>query len=74
VQQIYRLLEAKRNQRIPEELVLDILENHFSPEEAQRQLKTAIDWGRYAEIYSYDEPAGQIFLEQVESEQPASVS
>jgi NitT/TauT family transport system ATP-binding protein len=74
VQQIYRLLEAKRNQRIPEELVLDILENHFSPEEAQRQLKTAIDWGRYAEIYSYDEPAGQIFLEQVESEQPATVS
>lgn len=74
VQQIYRLLEAKRNQRIPEELVLDILENHFSPEEAQRQLNTAIDWGRYAEIYSYDEPAGQIFLEQVPSPEPASVS
>ncbi|QIR36693.1 nitrate/sulfonate/bicarbonate ABC transporter ATP-binding protein [Tolypothrix sp. PCC 7910] len=68
VQQIYRLLEAKRNQRIPEELVLDILENHFSPEEAQRQLKTAIDWGRYAEIYGYDEPSGQIFLESVKAE------
>ncbi|MCM0592894.1 MAG: ABC transporter ATP-binding protein [Gloeotrichia echinulata DVL01] len=64
IQQIYRLLEAKRNQRIPEELVLDILESHFSPEEAERQLKTAIDWGRYAEIYGYDEPSGQIFLEQ----------
>lgn len=64
VQQIYRLLEAKRNQHIPEELVLDILESHFSPEEAERQLKTAIDWGRYAEIYGYDEPSGQIFLEQ----------
>ncbi|MBD2340789.1 nitrate/sulfonate/bicarbonate ABC transporter ATP-binding protein [Calothrix sp. FACHB-156] len=65
VQQIYRLLEAKNNQRIPEELVLDILETHFSPEEAQHQLKTAVDWGRYAEIYGYDEPSGQIFLEQV---------
>jgi NitT/TauT family transport system ATP-binding protein len=64
VQQIYRLIQAKRNQRIPEELVLDILETHVSPEEAQSQLKTAIDWGRYAEIYSYAEPAGQIFLEQ----------
>jgi NitT/TauT family transport system ATP-binding protein len=64
VQQIYRLLQAKRNQRIPEELVLDILESHYSPEEAERQLKTAIDWGRYAEIYSYDEPSGQIFLDQ----------
>jgi NitT/TauT family transport system ATP-binding protein len=74
VQQIYRLLEAKRNQRIPEELVLDILENNFSPEEAQRQLKTAIDWGRYAEIYGYDEPAGQIFLEQVASVEPLVAS
>ena len=64
VQQIYRLLEAKNNQRIPEELILDILESHFSPEEAERQLKSAVDWGRYAEIYGYDEPSGQIFLEQ----------
>ena len=46
-------------------MILDILEAHFSPEEAQRQLKTAIDWGRYAEIYSYDEPSGEIFLESV---------
>jgi NitT/TauT family transport system ATP-binding protein len=63
VQQIYRMLEAKKNQRIPEELILDILETHFSREEAERQLKTAIDWGRYTEIYGYDEPSGQIFLE-----------
>jgi len=68
VQQVYRLLEAKRNQRISEELVLDILESHFSPEEAERQLKTAIDWGRYAEIYGYDEPSGEIFLESVKAE------
>jgi NitT/TauT family transport system ATP-binding protein len=63
VQQIHRMLHSKRNQRISEELILDILESHFSPQEAMRQLKTAIDWGRYAEIYSYDEPAGEIFLE-----------
>jgi NitT/TauT family transport system ATP-binding protein len=65
VQQIYNLLQAKRNQRIPEELILDILEVHFSPQEAKTQLQAAIDWGRYAEIYSYDEPAGEIFLELV---------
>jgi len=63
VQQISRMLQAKRNQRISEELILDILEAHFSPKEAMRQLKTAIDWGRYAELYSYDEPGGEIFLE-----------
>ncbi len=74
VQQINRLLEAKSNQRIPEELVLDILESHFSPQEAERQLKTAIDWGRYAEIYGYDEPSGQIFLEQVVHEEKLTVN
>lgn len=63
VQQISRMLQAKRNHRISEELILDILEAHFSPQEAMRQLKTAIDWGRYAELYSYDEPGGEIFLE-----------
>ncbi|MBD2449722.1 nitrate/sulfonate/bicarbonate ABC transporter ATP-binding protein [Nostoc sp. FACHB-152] len=69
VQQIHRLLEAKNNQRIPEELVLDILETHFSPQEAEQQLQTVVDWGRYAEIFGYDEPSGQIFLEQ-----PAAVN
>ncbi|MDX2272062.1 MAG: nitrate/sulfonate/bicarbonate ABC transporter ATP-binding protein [Cyanobacteriota bacterium] len=64
VQQIFHLLQAKRNRRIPEELILDILAAHFSPQEAERQLATAIDWGRYAELYSYDEPAGEIFLDK----------
>lgn len=68
VQQIRNLLQAKRNQRIPEELVLDILECHFTAQEAQKQLQTAIDWGRYAELYSYDEPSGEIFLESQDSE------
>ncbi len=68
VQQICRLIQAKRNQRIPKELLLDILEVHFSPQEAELQLETAIDWGRYAELYGYDKPAGEIFLE---TSQPA---
>ena len=69
VQQVSRMLQAKRNHRISEELILDILEAHFSPQEAMRQLKTAIDWGRYAELYSYDEPGGEIFLESEVSSQ-----
>ncbi len=64
VQQICQLLQAKRNHRISEELVLDILENYFTSKEAQRQLRTAMDWGRYAELFSYDEPSGEIFIEE----------
>ncbi len=73
VQRISHLLQAKKNQRIPEELILDILETHFSAQEAEQQLKTAIDWGRYAELYSYDEPSGEIFLEHVATEELAEV-
>jgi NitT/TauT family transport system ATP-binding protein len=76
-QQIHGLLMAKQNQRIPEELVLDILERHFTPQEAARQLSTAVDWGRYAELYSYDDPSSEIFLEaqpQEETLEPAPVT
>jgi NitT/TauT family transport system ATP-binding protein len=71
VQQICQLLQAKRNRRISEELVLDILENYFTTKEAQRQLRTAMDWGRYAELFSYDEPSGEIFIEENEIEDSA---
>ena len=71
VQQICQLLQAKRNRRISEELVLDILENYFTTKEAQRQLRTAMDWGRYAELFSYDEPSGEIFIEDNEIEESA---
>jgi NitT/TauT family transport system ATP-binding protein len=69
-QQVHALLKLKLNQRIPEELVLDILERHFTPQEAARQLATAMDWGRYAELYSYDDPSGEIFLEAQPQEEP----
>ncbi len=73
VKQIYQFLQAKRNQRIPEELVLDILETHFSPNEARAQLDTVIHWGRYAELYGYDEPSGEIFIESSASEMPEPI-
>ncbi|MGN5381919.1 AAA-associated domain-containing protein [Streptomyces lasalocidi] len=32
----------------------DLLAHHFTAEQVTRQLETATDWGRYAELYSYD--------------------
>ena len=32
----------------------DVLAHHFTSEQVTRQLETATDWGRYAELYSYD--------------------
>jgi NitT/TauT family transport system ATP-binding protein len=39
------------------------LELEFPPEEAEKQLDTLINWGRYAEIFSYDDGAEEIYLE-----------
>jgi NitT/TauT family transport system ATP-binding protein len=33
---------------------LDVLRRGFSADEARSQLDTAIDWGRYADLYDYD--------------------
>ncbi|WP_427919072.1 nitrate/sulfonate/bicarbonate ABC transporter ATP-binding protein [Streptomyces sp. cg40] len=32
----------------------DLLAHHFTSEQVTAQLETATDWGRYAELYSYD--------------------
>ncbi|MFI7344096.1 nitrate/sulfonate/bicarbonate ABC transporter ATP-binding protein [Streptomyces sp. NPDC050085] len=32
----------------------DVLAHHFTSEQVQRQLDTATDWGRYAELFGYD--------------------
>ena len=40
-----------------------MLRRGFSPEEARNQLETAIDWGRYAELYDYDRDEQEFTLE-----------
>jgi NitT/TauT family transport system ATP-binding protein len=63
VTQIRDALAAKANGRLPEAFFLGLLEQHFSTTEARRQLDTAIDWGRYAELFGFEEDTGELFLE-----------
>jgi NitT/TauT family transport system ATP-binding protein len=53
-QQIASALQAKTDGTIPAELFRDLLDEHCSEGESQRQLDTAIQWGRYAELFDYD--------------------
>jgi hypothetical protein len=39
------------------------LEDHLSEEEAERVLKTVINWGRHAEIFTYDYDTEVLSLE-----------
>ncbi len=55
---------AAPEHRLREDDLLEALEQTFSPGEARRQLDTAIDWGRYAELFAYDDDTGEFFLEE----------
>jgi NitT/TauT family transport system ATP-binding protein len=54
LQSIDGVLRAKSDHSISEEFFYDILDEHFSQDEVERQFETAMTWGRYAEIFDYD--------------------
>jgi NitT/TauT family transport system ATP-binding protein len=54
LRQIRRAIEAKSDKTVPEEFFLDMLDEQFSEEESLRQIETAVNWGRYAELFDFD--------------------
>jgi NitT/TauT family transport system ATP-binding protein len=57
------MLKAAENQQLEWDVVQTARELEFLPEESQRQLDTAVNWGRYAELLAYDDKAELIYLE-----------
>jgi NitT/TauT family transport system ATP-binding protein len=62
LRQMEQALKAKANRTLPAEFFHDLLDEHFSEDEARRQLETALQWGRYAEIFDYDTASGKLTL------------
>ncbi|MFZ0037758.1 MAG: AAA-associated domain-containing protein, partial [Candidatus Acidiferrales bacterium] len=71
LQQMKAALERKSDHKMPLEFFRDILDEHFTAEDVQRQVETALNWGRYAEIFKYDSEADELSL--YEPEAPAKV-
>jgi NitT/TauT family transport system ATP-binding protein len=63
VSHIQNVLATRADKRAPEERFLRELEDFMGTEDAEQTLATAIDWGRYAEIYSYDFDSGILSLD-----------
>jgi NitT/TauT family transport system ATP-binding protein len=61
---IVRELETSPTHTLEAERVIDDLEHSFSSEEARRQFETVVDWGRYAELFAYDDNAGELTLDE----------
>jgi NitT/TauT family transport system ATP-binding protein len=59
-----RDLETTPTHTLEAERVIDELEHSFSGEEARRQFETAVDWGRYAELFTYYDSSGELTLDE----------
>jgi NitT/TauT family transport system ATP-binding protein len=68
LQQIDNVLHAKTDHSISEEFFYDILDEHFSQDEVERQFETAMNWGRYAEIFDFDRESHRLILAEPVSE------
>jgi NitT/TauT family transport system ATP-binding protein len=51
---IMRTLEEKKDGTMRVDFFLDLWDEYFPEAEAQRQFATAVDWGRFAELFEYD--------------------
>ncbi|MEY9952364.1 nitrate/sulfonate/bicarbonate ABC transporter ATP-binding protein [Leifsonia sp. EB34] len=74
VRRIVRDLRHTTTGAIRADDVLAELRAHFGDEDAQQQLDTAIDWGRYGELFEYDADTGRLLLPthpDAEQEEPA---
>ena len=68
LKQIDSILKRKSDHSMSDEFFHDILDEHFAEDEVLRQFETAMNWGRYAEIFDYDRASGKL----IQAEPPSS--
>ncbi len=71
LRQIRRALESKSDHTVPEEFFLDMLDEQFSDDESRRQMETAINWGRYAELFDFDAARRRFVMPDARAEEGA---
>jgi NitT/TauT family transport system ATP-binding protein len=60
---IRRVLDERASHTAPRSRFLDELEDSMSEEAAQQTLRTIVSWGRYAEVFAYDDHEQAFSLE-----------
>jgi len=63
VRHIRQVLDERPGHKAPHVRFVTELEDHLSEEEADKVLQIVISWGRYAELFSYDDSEGVFNLE-----------
>jgi NitT/TauT family transport system ATP-binding protein len=60
---IRHILQERVNHAAPKSRFFDELEDNMSTEDAELTLRAVIGWGRYAEVFAYDDDSGTFSLE-----------
>src|SRR5271168_5001400 len=60
---IRHVLQERANHVAPKSRFFDELEDHMSSEDAELTLRSVIAWGRFAEVFAYDDDSGTFSLE-----------
>jgi len=68
---VIEALNISKGDSIEKDFLLDILDEHFSESEAEKQFETLVDWGRYAQLFEYDADTERLYKPEVE-EPPAA--
>jgi len=62
LQQMNSALMQKSDHTMPLEFFRDLVQEHVSDDEVPRQIETALNWGRYSDLFSYDSENDRLFL------------
>ena len=60
---IRQVLDEREGHRAPRERFELELQDHLNGDDAEKTLRVAIDWGRYAELFTYDDRTRMFGLE-----------
>jgi NitT/TauT family transport system ATP-binding protein len=60
---IRHVLQERANHTAPKSRFFDELEDYMSNEDAELTMRAVIGWGRYAEVFAYDDDSGTFSLE-----------
>lgn len=60
---IRKVLDERRSHQAPARRSLDELEDHMSPDLAATTSRAVTEWGRYAELFAFDDDEDQFTLE-----------
>ena len=63
VRAICTALATTKDGNLGDNFFLDLLRRGFTEDEAREQLRIAVDWGRYGELFDFDANTGQLTLD-----------